>query len=175
MRVLIQWATSAPGNWTTYEINGMSDARRLPRKPAPTNASSVDAQLGWYAAINIQGVVFTGYDHIGFEMVSGTLIVKCWNDDPDDFPVGTRWGQVWQIPVPFLDTRINRMNVEQTVTWYGEANSTPVLLGVPNVQPWSGFTPPPNNTTIHGVWMTDEQWAAHQTAQSVHGWREWLA
>lgn len=176
MKVLIQWATSAPGSWTEYQIDGIADARRLPRKPAPTSSSSLDAQLGWYAAINIQGVVFTGYDHIGFEMVGSTLIVKCWNDDPEDFPVGTRWAQAWQIPVPFFDNRpgINQMNVEQTVTWYGEANSQPVLLGAPNVQPYSQFVAPASNATIHGVWMTEAQWAAHIAAQTTVGWREWL-
>lgn len=175
MRVLIQWAASAPADWTVYDINNISDARRLPRKPLPTASSSLDAAFGWYAAINIQGVLFDGYDHVGFELVSGTLIVKCWNDDLEDFPVGTRWGQVWQIPVPFFDSRVGQVNVEQSVTWYGEADSAPVTLGVPNVRPWAEFVPPPSNTTIHGVWMTDAQWAAHEAVRSVRYWREWVA
>lgn len=174
MKVLIQWATSNPGDWDTYDINSVRDVRRLPRKPPPVGGENLDGNAGWVAGINIQGVVFTGYDHIGFEMVNGVLIVKCWNDG-SDFAVGERWGQVWQFPAPFFDERFGQMNVEQTVTWYGESQSTPVLLGVQGVRPWAEFVPAPNNQTIHGVWMSDALWAEHQARQSTRGWREWVA
>lgn len=73
MRVLIQWATSAPGDWTTYDLNAPRDVRNLPKKPVPNNSSTLDGNPGWVAGVNIQGVVFTGFDHIGFDVVLGTL------------------------------------------------------------------------------------------------------
>ena len=67
------------------------------------------------------------------------------------------------------------MNTRQTCTWYGEPQSTPVLLGVPGVLPYADFVPPAANATIHGVWLTDQQWSAHEAKRSAHGWREWVS
>jgi hypothetical protein len=174
MKVLIQWATATPTDWIQYDIQSVGDARRLPRKNVPTFNPVIDNTPGWIAAVNIQGVVFTGYDHIGFEMLNGTLVVTCWNDDLEDFPVGTRWGQKWTLGIPAPDPKIGgALNTVQTCTWYGEPNCQPVLLGVPNVHPYSELTFPPNNQTLHGVWVSDTLWAQHENIRSSHTWDEW--
>lgn len=175
MKVLIQWATSVPTDWVEYDIQSVGDARRLPRKPPPTGGESLDNKQGWIAGINIQGIVFTGDDHIGFEVVNGALIVTCWNDDPDDFPVGTRWGKKWTLGIPKADPKLSgAVNTVQSVQFYGEPNSVPVQMNYPAVLPYSELTFPPANQTLHGVWLDDAQWAAHISKQSAHGWREWI-
>lgn len=173
MKVLIQWATNPPTDFITYDINSIADARRLPRKPSPTGPQVLTDTQGWLAAINIQGVEFTGFDHVGFELINNVLVVTAWNDGPD-FGPNERWGQKWTFAPPAPDVRINNaINTVQTVTWYGESNSTPALQGVP-VLPYSELTFPPNNQTFHGVWVTDAQWNILVNSRSAHGWREWI-
>lgn len=85
MKVLIQWATSTVSDWVQYDITNMSQVRALPRKPVPSDSPVIDDDLGWIAAVNIQGVVLTG-DHVGFGIDgNGHLVVGQWNDDAADW------------------------------------------------------------------------------------------
>lgn len=173
MRVYIQWATSTPQPWTPYDLDRIQDVRGLPRKPAPTGGESLDMQPGWLAAVDIQGVTFTGYDHMTFAVSGAGLLVYAWNDDPEDFPVGTRWGQVWFFDTLAPDARFGgAMNTRQTVTWYAEPGSIVVAHGIA-ARPWSELPKPAQNVTSHGVWMPDDLWAAHQALQVPHSWEEW--
>lgn len=174
MRVLIQWATATASDWVEYNFTSISQIRAVPKKPVPSDASTLDNAPGWISAVNIQGIEFTGYDHIGFALSGGALVVTCWNDDPEDFPVGTRWGQVWALQPPAPDPAFGgQVNTRQSVIWYGEAQSDPALAGVP-VLPYAQMVKPHQNNTIHGVWMSDGQWAALEGARSQRGWREWV-
>lgn len=150
VKVLIQWATHTPHGWSEYDIDTLADARRLPRKPVPSDRPEVDEEEGWFAAAKIGDTVFTGYDHLGFRREQEGLIVVTWNDDPEQYPPGMRWGQEWWFNRYFTGTM-----------WYGEPGSTPHRLGVPRVRPWSEFVPSRANATLHGIWMPDARWAAH--------------
>lgn len=174
MRVLVQWATTTVTDWVAYDITRIQDVRAMPKKPAPSDSPLIDDQPGWIAALNIQGVVFTGYDHIGFGMVGGALLVYAWNDDPEDFPVGTRWGQIWTIP-NLGPARGVAVNTNISVVWYCEPNALPVQMGLTDFQPWSAMSFPNANNTIHGVWVSDTHWDALAAARSMRGWREWIA
>jgi hypothetical protein len=175
MRVYIQWATNPPTDYIAYDINRVADARQLPRKPAPTGVQNIDTTQGWLASINIQCFIFSGYDHVGFEIVSNTLVVTAWNDGAD-FGVTEYWGQKWTFAPPAPDIKIqNAINTVQTCTWYGKVNSAPVLGGVLNVRPYEELTFPPNNQTLHGVWMSDTLWQQHVSAKSERSWMEWIA
>lgn len=175
MRVLIQWATSTATDWVAYDITRAADVRALPKKPSPTDSSVLDGQPGWIAAVNIQGIEFAGFDHIGFGISGTALVVTCWNDDPADYPAGTRWGQVWTLDTPAPDPRFGgQVNTRQTLAWYCEANSEPVLAGITGYQPFTAMPIPAANNTIHGVWVSDTQWDTLRTVRTPHGWREWV-
>jgi hypothetical protein len=92
-KVLIQWATATVSDWVEYTFTSMSDVRAVPKKPEPSDSPVIDNNLGWIAAVNIQGVVLTG-DHIGFSLDGqGRLVVGLWNDDPADWPCP--WGLLY--------------------------------------------------------------------------------
>lgn len=175
MRVYIQWSTQTVADWVAYDITGMRDIRSLPKKPSPSDSPIIDNQLGWVCAVNIQGVVFEGYDHIGFDAAGSEIIVTCWNDDPVDFPAGSRWGQVWRLDFPAPDVAVGGLiNTRQTVTWYCEAGSYPVSIGLTSYRPYSEMVFPNSNNTIHGVWLPDTKYDEHVSARTLHGWREWI-
>lgn len=180
MIVYIQWTTATPSDWQPYDLNRVQDVRNLPRKAAPTATSTLDNQPGWVSGINLQGVVFEGFDHYAVEFGTGLLIVRVWNDDPrSGYVAGTRWGQVWTFAPPGPDPALGGLvNTRQTVTWYGEPLSEAVVnsndLGIV-FQPWSAFTVPASNLTWHGFQVSDAQWTAAREARSQRGWREWVA
>jgi hypothetical protein len=192
VRVLVQWATATVADWVTYDINRIQDVRAMPKKPRPSDSPVIDNSAGWVAALNIQGIVFTGYDVIGFTYASGALRVHCRNDGPD-FAANQRWGQVWELqsyapdprfPVPNPDPNPSwqrglvggvmcYVNTRQSVTWYGEPQSDPVTQGVPGVLPFASMPMPTNpNDILYGVWVSDAQWAALSAARSPKSWRE---
>lgn len=174
MKVLIQWATNPPTDWVEYNIQTVGDARRLPRKAEPNGPQVLDNKPGWLAAMNLQGVIFTGFDHIGFEVVNNVLVVTAWNNGTD-FGVTEYWGQKWTFAPPAPDVKIqNAINTVQTVTWYGKENCLPRVQQQPVViHPWEELTFPPANQTLHGVWISDTAWQQHKDALSLRTWREW--
>lgn len=180
MRVYIQWTTLTPSDWQPYELTRLQDVRALPRKAQPTATSVLDNQPGWVSGINLQGVVFEGFDHYAVDFGTGLLIVRVWNDDPrSGYDVGKRWGQVWTFAPPAPDAKLaGAVNTVQTVTWYAEPGSEAAasLAGTGIVfQPWADFQVPASNITWHGIQVTSTLWDATRQARSVRGWREWVA
>lgn len=180
MRVYVQWTTLTPSDWQPYDLNRTQDVRSLPRKSAPTAASVLDETPGWVSGVNLQGVVFEGFDHYAVDFGASVLIVRVWNDDPrSGYDVGKRWGQVWTFAPPAADPKLGgAINTVQSVTWYGEAQSEAVLNTVGSgivFQPWSAFTVPASNITWHGFQVSDALWAAIRATRTMRGWREWVA
>ena len=133
-----------------------------------------DNQPGWVFDLNIQGVCFTG-DHYAVENLddgSAGVRVTVWNDDPDDWPPGTRHAHVWEFfklqPDP---ENGGAYNTVQKRTTYAEAQAR--FANWAGVRPWSEFVPPPEAVTRHGVWVEDEKATELQAAAEHHGWREW--
>lgn len=121
--VRVQWALDALDgsvdlDWRSYVIDGVRDVRGLPRKGEPTGNDILTLEEGWIAAVEIQGNVEQGWDHMGWDFDSGTLIWGCWNDDPDDWPDGP-WGVVRRIRPVVIDTRL--------MVWDGTGSAPPGL------------------------------------------------
>ena len=182
MRLYVQWTLAAPGDWVAIDMTRDPHWRTLPKKPEPVGGEVIDQSPGWVMALNIQGVIFGGYDHysVRYSDVDGALIATGWNDDPVDWPPGTREAYEWTFLPPAPDARLaGRFNTVQTCrvfteqfphAWEGSNSS-----GGPNlVLPWSSFTPPQANMTRHGIWVSDTLLMEHFAARTPHGWREWL-
>lgn len=175
MRVYLQWATSQPQEWQPYDITSAGDVRRLARKPVPENNPVIDSNPGWINAVNCQGVIFGGYDHIAIEYLRGnTLVITGWEDDPDDFGDGF-WATQFRFEEPRPDPRAGgQMNTVQTVTRWATAAAAKNFPPGTVLRPWEEFSPPPADLTFHGVWLPEDLFAEHQQRLTPHGWREWL-
>lgn len=157
--------------------------RTLPKKPQPVGGEVIDNTPGWPYAVNIQGVIFSGYDHYAATITNKRLVVYVWNDDPDDFPTpDDRWACVWSFGPLAPDARHGgALNTDQLLTVYAGANVTALWEGRSTsggpvtVLPWADFTPPAENVTRHGIWLPDPLHEAHRQRQSAHGWQEWSA
>jgi hypothetical protein len=183
--VLVQWATDPPANWQSVNVDATGSAsrawRNLPSKPVPTGGETINAQTGWVYDLNVQGVTFAGYDHYAVEPVDQGVRVTVWNDDPEDWPAGTRNAAVWTMLTPAMDARYGQFNTRQGLTRYLEQGApaqyflpAEASLGPVVVRPWSEFSPPAANITRHGIWLSDELAANHVAAQALRGWRDWV-
>lgn len=185
MKICLQWATTSPTDYLEFDLPvsgaGANRWRNLPKKPVPVTGAVLDALPGWYADLCIQGVQFTSWDHLAAQAISGGLRITAWNDDLEDFPVGTRHAQVWEFYELRPDPAVGgRTNTHQLLTVYAEDPALAAVFagqtttgGPVVVRPWSEFVAPASALTIHGVWMTDAQWEAHVAAKRPRGWREW--
>lgn len=175
MKVYIQWAKSTPEDWVAVDLTRIAQVRNLPKKPVPTSSSVVDNTAGWLCGLNVQGIDFSGYDHTAVEIVGSGLRITGWQDDTEDFG-DTRWATEWTLMPPAPDPNIGgRINTVQTRRVFATPDAAPWFGGYgPDVLPWEQFTPPDTNLTVHGVWMSDELYAAHRAKRSFHGWREWI-
>jgi len=129
-------------------------------------------------ALNVQGIEFIGADHYAVEPLADGLRVTMWDDDPVDFPPGTRSARVWTLRDPAPDARVGgQANTRQSLTVYDEASPSrwtgvsasdgPVI-----VRPWSEFVPPA--AARHGIWVDESLLAAHRASRTSHDWREWI-
>jgi len=175
VRVLIQWADTV-ADWAEYDIASVRDIRSLPVRPI--------------SAINVQGVVFQSWDHIGIDWTNDpawglTVRMGGWNDDPDDFPA-VPWGVEYEFGEPAPDPAFGgQINTRQRVARYADDATLVGLLGTdwdllaqkwladPARRQWSQWQGFRKNQTLDGVWVDDVTNAAHQAARSRHGWREW--
>ncbi len=182
MRVYIQWAKADPGDYVSLDLTRIQQVRSLPKKPVPTGQPTLDNNEGWLADVLVQGVSFSGVDHLSCAFPSdGSFEVMAWNDDPEDYPDGPE-GYVWRFFNPTLDPRYGEVNTRQLLTVY---TSVPALIanwtgqstsgGPVTVRPWSEFVIPPSNVTFHGVWQTDPLFELHRQRRTPHSWREWIA
>lgn len=181
MRVYVQWTLADPQDWQAFDGTPQQVVRaweRLNKRGIPTAASVVDNSPGWIFALNIQGIVMIGHDHYALSVVSdpawGTgLRVTMWQDDPVDFPPGTRSALTWDLFDPGPDPLLGGViNTRQRLTVYAEPGA-----GYPgsDARPWSEFQAPTGSAVAHGIWVSDGLLTRHLDVATLHGWREWIA
>ena len=173
MRLLVQWTRAQPGDWEEIEVDDSPVRRRawerLPALPEPVGGEVIGSAPGWIFDINCQGIHFGGADHYAVEPIAGGLRITTWNDDPVDYPPGTRFAIRWELLDPDFDPAVGQVNTRQTRTmWHEDEARYPFAL------PWSTFVPPPAAATRHGIWVPDALRDEHLAARGVHGWREWI-
>lgn len=172
MRIYLQWAKADPEDWFAVDVSRIAQVRNLPRKGVPTATSVLDNTAGWLCGLNCQGIDFSGWDHTAIEVVGEGLRITGWQDDSDDWPVGTRHAVEWTLMPPAPDPAIGgRLNTVQSRRVWAEQD---VAHYFPSVLPWPEFVPPASNLTVHGIWLTDQKFAEHVQLRTEHGWREWL-
>jgi hypothetical protein len=164
VRVLVQLAeqTGRPKDWV--EIDSADWATF-----AAANAGA------FLNAINVQGVGLEG-DHCHVEDlgVKGCRITM-WNDDPGDWTAKDFRAEVWHFQHLAPDARFGgRLNTRQTITIYAPPGNFEHTRGArenTTVLDWSAFVPPA--PAMDGVWLTDEQYAAHKTTRALKTWHDW--
>lgn len=172
MIVYVQWAKSSPDpDWFTIDLTRQNVLNRVQKKLEPTGNETLDTNPGWINAVNCQGVVFEGFDHYAFEVISAShIIITAWFDDPVDHGT-TRLGCVYNFQNPAPDPNIGgRINTVQTGVIYATDD-----IKTEHMLPWSEFVVPPASQTWHGVWLPTETYQAHVNSRSSHGWRDWIA
>lgn len=171
MIIYLQWAMAVPQDWTAVDITRDQQIRNAAKKAVPTGGEVLDNNPGWINAANCQGISFSGYDHIAVQVSGNGLIITGWEDDPVDFPPGTRYAIQWNLQPPAFDPKVNEINTIQTLKVWAEANAG---IAYDNPLPWSQFVLPPANQTFHGIWVSDQEFQDHAVVRSVHGWKEWI-
>jgi hypothetical protein len=177
MKLWLQWSLATPADWVEIDLTpsgqGAQRWRQLPRKPEPTGAETLDDQPGWLYDFACQGIWLGGCDHYSAApLPDGGIRTIGWNDDPEDFPPGTRWARVY-------DFAGGEWRHEKT--YFCEPDADPLALGEHvtstgqpvRFRPWSEFTAPAANVTIHGVWLPDGLARAHAEVRRVPDYREW--
>lgn len=174
MIIYVQWAKANPEDWIALDITRNQQIRTAAKKAIPDSNSVLDNNPGWLLGANCQGLDFTGYDHVSIEVIGEGLRITGWQDDPEDFPPGTRYAIRWDLYPPAPDPKLNGiLNTVQFLTVWAESEAAPFFTGI-NVLPWSLFVLPPSNQTFHGIWVTDQEFQTHLSLRSFHGWREWI-
>jgi len=179
VRLYVQWTTSSANDWQRVNVTSNGKWAGLPAKPEPRGGEVIDDQPGYVHALNCQGVEFTGKDHYHVRRDGSALVVTVWNDDPQDWPPGTRWAEVWTFDRPRPDPKVGgRTNTVQYLTVYREPGAidlgTSTTGGPIEYRDWSEFVPPTVGVK-HGIWTTDDHNERHSRARSTHGWREWTS
>jgi hypothetical protein len=174
MKLFVQWTQNSPTDWIELDSSVWSS---LPKKPLPTGNETIDNIPGWIYAINIQGNTFQA-DHISVEQLNENEIRVCaWNDDPKDWPDGTRKAHEFIIrPLGPNERKRGAITTHNTGYLYleGEQWEKYKNRGNPNIRPYSEFKKPSENITFHGKWVSDELAELHDNKRSRHTWREWI-
>jgi hypothetical protein len=150
--VLVQWTSDAPEDWQELEHKQWTV---LPDEPVH--------------ALNVQGVIFEGWDHYAVGSVTGGCTVTVWNDDPDGDPP-QRWTFYDPAPDPSFD---GRMNTRQQLDVFRDDDplrETSTSMG--KARKRRTFTPPAG--ARHGRWVSNLLHEQHQRVRSVRGWHEWV-
>jgi len=187
MIVYLQWALAVPEGWQSWDVTSNTLIRNAAKKAEPQGGEVLDQTPGWLVAANIQGVTVSGWDHVGLEHAKAgsgpsaqdKLTLTCWNDDPDDWPVGQRWAAVWTFMDPAPDPALGGVtNTRQTIALYADPGSTVRSAwesqGTTGVLDFTALPIPDARNTFHGIWADQATWNAHEALQSFHGWREWI-
>lgn len=171
MKVLIQWATATPTDWLEYDLRRPADVHALPWKPAPVGGEVIDDEPGWLCAVNVQGVIYRGEDHLAFDFLMDRLVVHSWVDDLDDYPTENRYAMQWIFADPGM--RDGQMNTNISRSIWAEPG-VPSYHQIPDKQDYADFPIPDDEVTRHGIWLSDELFQAHDDARTHQGWRDWL-
>jgi len=195
VKIYIQWTNAVPQDWVEIDSSAWN---ALPKKPVPVGGEVIDASLGWVYAINCQGVIFSGRDHYAIVDVAKGTIVGGWNDDINDEPVDLWAGDLGLFepiqPDPALG---GKMNTKQSYSVYAGSTVFARMTGKTpanvTLDIFDNFTPPgqtkkyselnsnqlkniytQRNEIRHGILVSDQLSADHESVRTLHGWREWV-
>jgi len=175
MRLLIQWTLKEPANWVPLDSSAWASLPKL-REPPPGKTGDKNVKPGWVYDLNVQGVRFSGNDHYAVEETGGGAIrVTVWNDDPDDWPEGSKYARVWTLlPLAPDDKLGGAINTKQVQILYAQDAAK-----FPTALPWEDFFPIRNALLAaglerHGVWVSDPKSEELLAAQEPWGWRHWV-
>ena len=172
MRVDIQWTTDPAQDWITIDSR---DWFKLPKKDEPVGGEIIDSTLGWIWSVNVQGVAFSA-DHyaVVHQQGQGFVAVYAWNDDPDDYPLGEKYGMLWVFRPVAPDPNLGgRDNTAQTMDFYGEVDILSRKTSG-NKHTFAEFDPPIQSNRIrHGIQIPDELADTHRAFPSAK-WSDWI-
>lgn len=157
-----------------YNITNANQVRALFKRGVPKGTEKVDDKEGWYCGLNCQGIDFTGHDHVAIEPVQDGLRITGWEDDEEDQE--EKVAVEWTLLQPKFDPRVGQINtVQSRRLWVNDVlyNKLPPEEKV-NCLPWSQFVEPPQDLTLHGIWLDDRKFEEHLKIRKIHGWREWI-
>lgn len=183
MKIWIQWAMANPQDYVMYDLgsNNPNVIRDIPSKPEPPGGQgtvTLDNTPGWVASINVQGVIFSGYEHYGmaYNRQSRTCTIGAWNDEVADNPDGP-YMTAWSFEFPRNDPKLNSINTVQSSALYVETGSGyAIWLDSHNI-PWLPWEQRPTFNSLavrHCPWLSDAQYQAHAENRNEHVWDEWI-
>lgn len=180
MKVLIQWALLLPEDWQQTDSKNWQN---LISKNEPNGIEAIDLVGGWINALNVQGVVFEGFDHYHVQHLSssGGCRVTVWNDDEEDYSPDDFEAHVWTfLPLAPDKNFGGQLNTNQTIVTYAGKNAYKRWIeNGPYVNrrilPYVNFVPPSIvDHHRHGIWLPDDLFQQHQIVRTIVGWTEWI-
>lgn len=169
MKILIQWSLLDPIDWIELDS---SEWINLVKKQIPTGLDSVGIESGWIHQINIQSVIFAGFDHYAIED-GNPLKVICWSDDLGDEPPSYFHAREWIFHNLEFDPKLGIYNTKQSQIFYSSQKNIPPLQNTEN-KFWEEFVLPDESITRHGIWTTDELDRQHREEVSKTTWQSWI-
>jgi hypothetical protein len=177
MRLYVQWTTDPPGDFEPLDIR---DWRGL-RKRDVVRDALIDADPGWVMALNVQGVVFNGFDHYAVVERGRQLVVTVWNDDTGDEWFTGNGAQVWRFSLPSKrrahGQSAEMFDTEQYLDIYTDDEEraaiwrTRTTTGGPvTVHPWADFVEPDPRDVRHGIMVEDQAYYDHRDKRTPHHW-----
>jgi len=142
----------------------------------PNHATANDP--GWIYDLSFAGISCAGADHHYAGRNGPRIDYMRWCDDAEWTALGDRYAQRWSFAMPVTDTELGILQPDIQLTIWAESQArrdlyTGQFTGRPparypiTVNDWSSFVAPgPANMVRHGIWMTDEQVAAHEAAKT---------
>ncbi len=169
MKLLIQWSLLDPTDWVEIDSNSWAN---LPKKSLPIGNELLDNSPGWIHQINIQSVIFAGFDH--YAIIHGNpLQIICWSDDIEDEPISYFHAREWIFYNLEFDFRLGIYNTKQFQTFYSsQGDNNPPSQNTTN-KPWLEFIYPDEVITRHGIWTTDKLDKQHREKVSKTTWQSW--
>ena len=137
MKVLVQHTRLTPTDWVEIDSTawGSLPFKDVPPPGFPRDDSVIDEVDGWIFNVSVQGVEFGGGDHYAVEEIgAGGIKITKWNDDPDDFPDGHKFAEVWTILPLGPDVGLgNAISTKQTIVIFAPPDKLAELqaLGPP--------------------------------------------
>ncbi len=178
----MQWARASPGDW---ELATCAQVTAEAGAPVPDGTQVLQVTDRRYInCFNVQGNLGRA-DHYAFvELADGGTEITQWDDDPDDWDPADFIARRIVLPPLRADAALGGLiNTAGRQTIYAGPRKLAELLtprangtiGYDNatIFPLSDFVEPDPSVTLHGIWMSDDLFAAHDQVTGLRGWREW--
>lgn len=177
MEILVQHSLANPGDWVALDS---ADWAGLTKKPEPVGGEVFDQLPGWVNTICIQGMRLSGDYIVVIDRpdIEGCDVIVA-NVDPEDWAVPDRYVKHYTfLPLAPDLTKGGAINTRITYKVYAGATAIkrydvandPALT---EALPMRDFLVPLEALKRYGIWRSDEDYAAHVTARTIKGWRDW--